>query len=123
MSLYRELDNVKDEKELTAFADRLRDRFGAIPSQTESLLQLVRLRWVALNLGFERLTLKQGRMTGYFIQADDSPYYQTEVFGRILTYLQEHAVRCKIRETGNKRSIQFLDVDSVEEGYRILSNI
>ena len=123
MSLYRELDNVKDEKELTAFADRLRDRFGAIPSQTESLLQLVRLRWVALNLGFERLTLKQGRMTGYFIQADDSPYYQTEVFGRILTYLQEHAVRCKIRETGDKRSIQFLDVDSVEEAYRILSNI
>ena len=123
MSLYRELDNVKDEKELTAFADRLRDRFGAIPSQTESLLQLVRLRWVAVNLGFERLTLKQGRMTGYFIQADDSPYYQTEVFGRILTYLQEHAVRCKIRETGNKRSIQFLDVDSVEEAYRILSNI
>ena len=123
MSLYRELDNVKDEKELTAFADRLRDRFGAIPSQTESLLQLVRLRWVAVNLGFERLTLKQGRMTGYFIQADDSPYYQTEVFGRILTYLQEHAVRCKIRETGDKRSIQFLDVDSVEEAYRILSNI
>ncbi len=123
MSLYRELDNVKDEKELTAFADRLRDRFGTIPSQTESLLQLVRLRWVAVNLGFERLTLKQGRMTGYFIQADDSPYYQTEVFGRILTYLQEHAVRCKIRETGDKRSIQFLDVNSVEEGYRILSNI
>ena len=123
MSLYRELDNVKDEKELTAFADRLRDRFGAIPSQTESLLQLVRLRWVAVNLGFERLTLKQGRMTGDFIQADDSPYYQTEVFGRILTYLQEHAVRCKIRETGDKRSIQFLDVDSVEEAYRILSNI
>ena len=123
MSLYRELDNVKDEKELSAFAERLRDRFGTIPSQTESLLQLVRLRWVAVNLGFERLTLKQGRMTGYFIQADDSPYYQTEVFGRILTYLQEHAVRCKIRETGGKRSIQFLDVNSVEEGYRILSNI
>jgi transcription-repair coupling factor (mfd) len=123
MSLYRELDNVKDEQELTAFADRLRDRFGTIPAQTESLLQLVRLRWVAVTLGFERLTLKQGRMTGYFIPSDDSPYYQTEVFGRILTYLQEHAVRCKIRETGGKRSIQFLDVDSVEEAYRILSNI
>ena len=123
MSLYRELDNVKDEKELTAFAERLKDRFGTIPSQTESLLQLVRLRWLAVNLGFERLTLKQGRMTGYFIQADDSPYYQTKVFGRILTYLQEHAVRCKIRETGGKRSIQFLDVNSVEEAYRILSNI
>ena len=123
MSLYRELDNVKDEQELTAFADRLRDRFGAIPPQTESLLQLVRLRWVAVNLGFERLTLKQGRMTGYFIPSDDSLYYQSEVFGRVLNYLQEHAVRCKIRDTGGKRSIQFLDVNTVEEAFRILSVI
>lgn len=123
MSLYRELDNVKDEKELTAFEGRLKDRFGALPPQTESLLQLVRLRWLAEKLGFERLTLKQNHMTGYFIQADDSPYYQTEAFGRILTYLQNHAVRCKIRETGGKRSIQFLDVGSVEEAYIILKKI
>lgn len=123
MSLYRELDNVKDERELTDFAERLKDRFGALPSQTEDLLQLVRLRWIAVNLGFERLTLKMNRMTGYFIQADDSPYYQSEAFGRILTYLQNHAVRCKIRETGGKRSIQFLDVGNVQEAYKILSNI
>lgn len=123
MSLYRELDNVKDERELSDFADRMKDRFGALPSQTEDLLQLVRLRWIAVNLGFERLTLKMNRMTGYFIQADDSPYYQSEAFGRILTYLQNHAVRCKIRETGGKRSIQFLDVGNVQEAYKILSNI
>ncbi len=123
MALYRELDNVKDEHELDGFASRLKDRFGEIPSQTEDLLQLVRLRWIAVRLGFERLTLKMNRMTGYFIQADDSPYYQTEVFGRILTYLQEHAVRCKIRETGGRRSIQFLDVNNVTEAYNILSKI
>lgn len=123
MSLYRELDNVKDEKELAEFTNRLIDRFGALPSQTEDLLQLVRLRWIAVNLGFERLTLKMNRMTGYFIQSDESPYYQTDVFGRILTYLQEHAVRCKIRETGGRRSIQFLDVNNVTEAYNILSKI
>lgn len=123
MALYRELDNVKDENELCAFADRLKDRFGEIPSQTEDLLTLVRLRWVAVKLGFERLTLKMGRMTGYFILSDESPYYQSEAFGRILTYLQEHAVRCKIRETGGRRSIQFLDVNNVSEAYTILSKI
>lgn len=123
MSLYRELDNVKDEKELAEFTNRLIDRFGALPSQTEDLLQLVRLRWIAVNLGFERLTLKMNRMTGYFIQSDESPYYQTDVFGRILTYLQEHAVRCKIRETGGRRSIQFLEVNNVTEAYNILSKI
>ncbi|MCQ2224177.1 MAG: transcription-repair coupling factor [Paludibacteraceae bacterium] len=123
MSLYRELDNVKDEKELDAFAERLKDRFGEIPTQTSDLLQLVKLRWIAVSLGFERLTLKMNRMTGYFILDDDSPYYQTEAFGRILTYLQEHAVRCKIRETGGRRSIQFLDVNNVTEAYNILSKI
>lgn len=123
MSLYRELDNVKDEKELCDFAERLKDRFGEIPSQTEDLLTLVRLRWVAVKLGFERLTLKMNRMTGYFIQADDSPYYQSEAFGRVLNYLQEHAVRCKIRETGGRRSIQFMDVNNVTEAFNILSKI
>ncbi len=123
MSLYRELDNVKDEKELEEFTNRLIDRFGTLPTQTEDLLQLVRLRWIAVKLGFERLTLKMNRMTGYFIQSDESPYYQTDVFGRILTYLQEHAVRCKIRENGGRRSIQFLDVNNVTEAYNILSKI
>jgi transcription-repair coupling factor (superfamily II helicase) len=123
MNLYRELDNVKNEEELRAFEERLIDRFGKIPPQAQDLLLLVRLRWVAIRVGFERLTLKNGRMTGYFISMENSPYYQSSAFGKVLTYLQAHAARTRLRENGDKRSIVFADVKTVRVAYDILKQV
>jgi len=123
MSLYRELDNVKNERELQSFETKMQDRFGRIPEQTENLFMLVRLRWLAISLGFEKLTLKQGRMTCYFIQTEDSPYFQSDAFGKILTYFQNHLERCKLRDVAGKRSILFIEVSSVTEAYDILQKI
>jgi transcription-repair coupling factor (superfamily II helicase) len=123
MNLYRELDSVKNEEELQAYEERLLDRFGKIPAQAQDLLLLVRLRWIAIRIGFERLTLKNGRMTGYFISIDESPYYQSAAFGKILAYLQSHVARCTLRENGSKRSIVFADVKTVRAAYEILKQI
>ena len=123
MSLYRELDNVKNEGELQAFEVKMQDRFGRIPEQTENLFMLVRLRWLAISLGFEKLTLKQGRMTCYFIQTEDSPYFQSDAFGKILTYFQNHLERCKLRDVAGKRSILFIEVADVAEAYKILQGV
>jgi len=123
MSLYRELDSVKDEAALNDFEKRLEDRFGKFPQQTLNLFQLVRLRWLAIDLGFERLTLKNERMVCYFIQVDDSPYYQSAAFGRVIYYMQNHAIRCKLRDQSGKRSIVFTDVRSIQEAYTILDTI
>ena len=123
MSLYRELDNVKSEQELGDFEERLIDRFGKLPIQTKNLLNLVRIRWRAERLGFEKLVLKQNRMVGYFVQDENSVYYQSQAFGAILDYMQNHAVRCQLREKGGKRSILFIDVEDVDSAYNILLNI
>lgn len=123
MSLYRELDNVKSEQELGAFEVRLIDRFGKLPIQTKNLLNLVRIRWRAERLGFEKLVLKQNRMVGYFVQDENSVYYQSPAFGAILDYMQNHAIRCQLREKGGKRSILFIDVEDVDSAYNILLNI
>lgn len=123
MNLYRELDNVKDEAALKAYESRLQDRFGKLPQEALNLLQLVRLRWLAISLGFERMTLKNERMIGYFVMEDDSPYYQSKAFGKILSYFQSHAIRCKLREQTGKRSIVFSDVRSINEAYNILDTI
>jgi transcription-repair coupling factor (superfamily II helicase) len=123
MNLYRELDNVKNEEELSAFEKRLEDRFGKFPQQALDLFMLVRLRWLAVRIGFERLTLKNERMTGYFISSEDSPYYQSNAFGKVLYYLQHHAARTKLRETGEKRSVIFSDVKTVKTAYDILKRI
>lgn len=123
MNLYRELDNVKDEGALEAYRLRLEDRFGKLPQQALNLLQLVRLRWLAITLGFERVTLKNERMIGYFVMDDESPYYQSKSFGKILNYFQSHAVRCKLRDQSGKRSIVFADVRSIDEAFGILDTI
>ena len=123
MNLYRELDNVKDEADLKAYESRLEDRFGKMPQQALNLMQLVRLRWLAISLGFERMVLKNGRMSGYFIEVDDSPYYQSKAFGRILAYFQTHALRCKLRDQAGKRSIVFENVKTIDEAYAILDAI
>lgn len=123
MSLYRELDNVRDEKELQAFEMKLLDRFGTLPAQTVNLMLMVRLRWIALSLGFEKLTIKQNRMAGYFVQVENSPYFQSEAFGKILNYFQTHIERCKLRDVGGKRSILFSDVSDVRTAYDILKKV
>ncbi len=123
MSLYRELDNVKDEAELLNFEAKMRDRFGDLPEQTKNLLTLVRVRWMAQRLGFEKLTLKQGRMVGYFVSEEKSPYFQTDAFGKILEYFQTHVERCKLRDNAGKRSIVFSEVQTVAEAYEVLTSV
>lgn len=123
MSLYRKLDNVRDEEELKAFETKLEDRFGALPPQTVNLMLLVRLRWIAMSLGFEKLTIKQNRMAGYFVQSENSPYFQSEAFGKILNYFQSHVERCKLRDVAGKRSILFVDVNDVRTAYDILQKV
>lgn len=123
MSLYRELDNIKSERELEGFEHRLVDRFGKLPIQTINLLGLVRIRWKAEKLGFEKLVLKQNRMIGYFVQDDNSSYYQSSAFGAVLDYMQNHAVRCQLRDKNGKRSILFIDVPDVNTASNILNNI
>ena len=83
----------------------------------------MRLRWLAISLGFEKLTLKQGRMTCYFIQTEDSPYFQSDAFGKILTYFQNHLERCKLRDVAGKRSILFIEVADVAEAYKLLQGV
>jgi transcription-repair coupling factor (superfamily II helicase) len=123
MSLYRELDNIKREEDLAAFESRLTDRFGPMPEAALNLMLLVRSKWIAVRLGFERLVLKNGKMIAYFIEAEDSPYFQSSAFGKILEYFQSHVERCQLKEVNGKRSVVFADVKSVAVVFDILSSI
>ena len=113
LNLYRELDNVKDDEELKRFETNLHDRFGKVPSQVKELIQAVRLRWLCMDIGFEKLLLKSNKMVGYFIQNQQSPYYQSEVFTRVLTFVQRYPKQCKMKEANAKLSITFENITSV----------
>ena len=128
--LYRELDNIKDDKELEAFKARMTDRFGKMPPVAQELLHVVPLRRLGKLLGCEKIMLKQGRMFLYFVQNPESPYYQSETFDRIIDYATHEVRRCNLREMpapsgqhGLRRSMVIADVPTVEEAVRVLQTI
>jgi transcription-repair coupling factor (superfamily II helicase) len=90
LSLYKELDNIEEEVELQRFRLRLIDRFGMVPPQTEELINAIRLRWMGREIGFEKILLKNEKMTGYFVSNRESPYYRSEKFTWVLNFIQQN---------------------------------
>jgi transcription-repair coupling factor (superfamily II helicase) len=123
LTLYRELDNTTNEEDLLAFENRLRDRFGAVPEQTVELINTIRLRWDAIEIGFEKLLLKNKRMVGYFIPKQDSPYYQSEVFTTVLRFVQQNQKQCKMKENNGKLSLSFENIKNIQEAIKALKPI
>jgi len=123
MTLYRELDNLNDEKSLHDFEARLIDRFGPVPAPAKDLMVLLRIRWRALQLGIERIVLKNGRMTLYLVGKDTSPYYQSSAFTALLTYIGAHPHACRLGEKDGKRFATFSSVNYASEAYAIFEDI
>ena len=123
MLLYRELDNLKTDDELARYRQRLIDRFGEIPKVANELMNVVPLRRKAKQLGCERLMLKMGRMTMFFVSNPNSPYYQSQAFDSILNYIASNPRRCNIRENNGKRSLVVNDVKTVEDAIVVLEEI
>jgi transcription-repair coupling factor (superfamily II helicase) len=123
LNLYKELDNLEKEEELQHFASMLEDRFGPIPPPTVELIDVVRLRRLAMDLGFEKLLLKFGKFTGYFIAKPDSPFYQSEIFGKVLQFVQENSKSCKMKQTSDRLMLIFENVKSIREGIEVLQRL
>ena len=127
MLLYRELDNLANsnrlEADLEAYRKRLIDRFGEIPAVAEELINVVPLRVAGKQLGIEKIMLKQTNMYLYFVSHPDSPYYQSEAFGRVLAYVGNHPRQCNFREVNGKRSVVISAVASVEAALTICRTI
>lgn len=123
MLLYRELDNIGDDRELDAYRQRLIDRFGPIPHEGEELLQVVPLRRLGKRLGCEKLILKQGRMQMQFVSNPDSPYYRSAAFDKVLQYIGSHLRSCNLKEINGKRSMVVNDIATVGEAVKVLRSI
>lgn len=123
MLLYRELDNLESEEALVQFEAGLVDRFGKLPPESIELIEVVRLRWVAIELGMERIILKNQKMVCHFISNPQSPFYQSPAFGKVLQYVQTHHQTCRMKEGNNKLSLTFEKVKTVKKAKEILAGV
>lgn len=120
MLLYRELDNIENDRDLELYRKRLEDRFGTVPREGDELMQVVPLRRHGKALGCEKIMLKQGHMQMQFVSNVNSPYYQSKAFDSVLNYIGRNARRCNLKEKNNKRYMTVSDVHSVGEAVKIL---
>jgi len=123
INLYKELDNTEKEEEITAFEEKLIDRFGPIPEATQEMIKAVKLRWIAKEIGLEKVVLKQKKMVCFFVSNQESPYFQSPTFSRVLQYVQQNPNRCKLKERKERLSLVFEGVHSVQQAMELLRGV
>jgi len=123
LSLYQRLDNCESEDELKLMEEEMKDRFGALPQQVIDLFVTVRCRKLAVALGFEKMSLKTETLRCYFINKHDSPYFESQIFQQILSFLQTGTNKARLKQAG-KLFVMIVDkIKTMEELHSFLTNM
>jgi transcription-repair coupling factor (superfamily II helicase) len=123
LSLYSRLDNCEDEKDLVGFHSELLDRFGPIPQQIEDLFTTIRCRKLAVELGFEKMLLKDKTLKCFFVSNPDSPYFQSEVFDGILNFIQKQTNKARLKQAGKNGILIVNDIQNMHQLYTFISKM
>ncbi|MEO2053283.1 MAG: transcription-repair coupling factor [Allomuricauda sp.] len=124
LNLYTQLNEIQDEEGLQKFEAELIDRFGELPEQAQDLLNSVRIKWIATHIGLEKVILKNGKFVGYFIADQQSDFYQSPVFSKVLQYVQSHPQQAKLKEKQTRNGLRLLltfeRITSVDRALQVL---
>ena len=123
LSLYKELDDVEEENKLLAFEENLKDRFGAVPKEVKELMNTIRLRWIAKELGFEKIILRNNKLIGHFVGNQNSEFYKSEIFNQLIQYVQHHPRECSMKENKSKLLLTFENVKNIDEANKVLKTV
>jgi len=119
LNLYNKLSKLKTEEELFKYEKELVDRFGDLPKQAKDLLNSIRVKWIAISIGLERVIMKNQKLVGYFIADQQSDFYQSEAFTKVLQFVQANAHLATMKEkktrNGLRLIITFDSVRSINE--------
>src|SRR5690606_3070351 len=121
LSLYTRLDNADTEQDLLDFHAEMSDRFGPVPPQVEDLFTTVRCRKLALDLGFEKMVLKEGTLRCYFVNNPDSPYFESDTFNKMLQFVQTQTNKARLKQTGRNFLLVHEDISGMEQLHQLLS--
>jgi transcription-repair coupling factor (superfamily II helicase) len=123
LSLYSRLDNCETEQQLLDFHEEMTDRFGPIPPAVEDLFTTVRCRKIAVELGFEKMFLKNDTLKCFFVSNPDSPYFQSEIFNDILQFLQKSTNQAKLKQVGKNGILIVERIRSMNDLYDFISRM
>ena len=114
LQIYKDLNIIKNQEELNSYQIKIKDRFGSIPVQMKKLFYSIEIKWMAKELGFEKIVLKSNKMIAYFISNPKSSFFESKEFSHILNFIQMNPKTCQMKEKNNKLSLTFEGVSEVE---------
>ena len=123
LSLYTRLDNCETEDDLSALHQEMTDRFGAIPASVEDLFITIRCRKMAVEIGFEKMTLKDKTLRCYFVSNPDSPYFESEIFRNLLSFVQTELNKATLKQTGKLFLLVVQDIEKMDSLYKLLKRM
>ncbi|HRO71730.1 MAG TPA: transcription-repair coupling factor, partial [Chitinophagaceae bacterium] len=123
LSLYQRLDNCETEEDLRNMHQELTDRFGPVPAQVEDLFTTINCRKLAIDLGFEKMSLKSGTLRCYFINRPDSHYFESSLFNNIINFLQTGTNKARLKQTGKLFMLIAEPIEGMNEMKRFLNNL
>lgn len=123
MNLYREMNDLDSDEAIETYKDQLIDRFGPMPEETENLIFTLRLKWLAEEMSVHKILLKKQKMFCYLPPETDTTFYQSEVFGRFLAYLQAHPKKVRLKQKENIAQLVFDGIHTVQQAFECLETI
>ena len=123
LSLYQKLADIQSAKELEQFENELIDRFGTLPDEAINLLKSVELKWLAAEIGFDKLVVKNKVFLGYFPANPQDKFYQSEKFKKIIAYLTQNPADATLKEKNNQLMMRKDNVKNVDEVNLVLNRI
>jgi transcription-repair coupling factor (superfamily II helicase) len=121
--LYKELNEIESEESLCSFEKKLIDRFGNIPQPAQALLDIVRIKWIAIQLGIEKILLKNNLLIANFVSDPNSQFYRSTLFVSIMNYVNRKPKQMNMKQKAAKLSLTVSDIKSVESAIRVLNEI
>jgi transcription-repair coupling factor (superfamily II helicase) len=121
--LYKELNEIATEELLIEFEKKLTDRFGTIPPPASALMDIVRIKWVAVKLGIEKILLKNNLLIANFISDPGSEYYRSSLFVSVMNYVNKHQKRMSVKQRESKLSLTITEIKSVKSAIESLQSI
>jgi transcription-repair coupling factor (superfamily II helicase) len=120
--LYKELNEIANEEELVKFENKIIDRFGPIPPPAMALLDIVRMKWIAVKLGIEKIFLKNNLLIAYFVSDPGSGFYRSSLFLSIMSHINRHPEIMKVKQKDAKLTLTITDISSVKLAIDILND-
>ena len=76
-----------------------------------------------VDIGFEKMTLKQNTLRCYFVNNPDSPYFESATFQKLLQFVQQYLNKAQLKQNGKLLSLVINDVVNMNSLHDLLKRM